>query len=190
MLIAVWLAALAVRVAGAQEAGVFGDDANALQTNPALAQVAISDGSVTNTLQPGQAMNQPGSFSLGPIISEPLNLSMTPWPSNKMTVGGAPGGSFVDPDATQIQGNLLLQRFDLLHADAHGPPVYFGRDKDVKFVESHVNRPGIPAPVGMSYPIRPHRLEFFGEFAPILDATPDNSLGWGGGLGIRFYIGH
>ena len=83
----------------------------------------------------------------------------------------------------------MLQKIELLRADPRGAPVYFGRDKEVKFVEAHDNRPGIPLPVGISYPIRPHRLEFFGEIAPILDAAPDNSLGWGGGFGIRFYLG-
>ena len=64
-----------------------------------------------------------------------------------------------------------------------------GRDSDIRFVESHTYRPGIPAPVGLSYRMPSQGLQFFAEIAPILDATPDTSLGWGGGIGIRFYLG-
>jgi hypothetical protein len=124
------------------------------------------------------------------MIGEPLSLGMKPCLSDEMAGDGGDGWSFVDPDTMQIQGDALLHKVDLLRADTRGSAVYFGRDKEVKFVEHHNNRPGIPVPVGFSYPIRPRRLEFFGEIAPILDAAPDNPLGWGGGVGIRFYLGH
>jgi hypothetical protein len=98
--------------------------------------------------------------------------------------------SFADPAAIQLEGHELLQTFDLLRGNAHDSSVHFGRDKDVQFVENHPNRPGIATPVGLSYPMRQHRWEFFAEVAPILDPAPNTSMGWGGGLGFRFFIGH
>jgi len=55
--------------------------------------------------------------------------------------------------------------------------------------EHHDYQPGIPVPVGISYRRGQQRLAFFGELAPILDPASPASLGWGGGIGIRFYFG-
>jgi hypothetical protein len=129
------------------------------------------------------------SFSPGLIICEPLSLSMKPWPPDKMTMGGAAGWPLVDPNGIQLQGGAWLRTFDLLQPDPRSSTVRFGRDSQIRFVEHHPNQPGIAAPVGISYPIQPRRLELFGEVAPILDPTPTTSLGWGGGIGIRFYLG-
>jgi hypothetical protein len=189
MLIAALLAWVTAGAANAQVAGLFGGDTIALQTNAVVAQVATSDGSVTNTLQPGPATDQSGSFSPAPITGEPLSLSMQPRPSDEMTLGGGVGGSFVDPDEIQLKGEAFSREFDLLRAAPHSAPFSFGRDRDIKFVESHTYRPGIPAPVGMSYPMPRQRVQFFGEIAPIFDATFANPLGWGGGFGIRINLG-
>jgi hypothetical protein len=62
-------------------------------------------------------------------------------------------------------------------------------DSEVKFVEHHNYQPGIPAPVGVAYRKGQQRFSFFAELAPILDPAPTTSLGWGGGVGIRFYFG-
>jgi hypothetical protein len=119
------------------------------------------------------------------MTGEPIDLSVKPGQTYSLTVEGA----FADPDQVRLEGEAFSQELDLLQADTRGAPVYFGRDKDIKFVEHHENRPGIPAPLGMSYPMRPHRVEFFAEIAPILDSATSTSLGWGGGVGIRFYLG-
>ena len=124
------------------------------------------------------------------MLGEPLVPSSQLWSSDVMTVDGGVGRFFLDPDGIQVQRDILFHKLDrLLRADIRSSPVYFGRDSEIKFVEHHENRPGIPAPVGISYPLREQRLEFFGEIAPILDAAPTTSLGWGGGVGIRFYLG-
>jgi len=44
-------------------------------------------------------------------------------------------------------------------------------------------------PFGISHRSGQQRLVFFGELAPILDPASTMSLGWGGGIGIRFYFG-
>ena len=188
-LITALLASITAGAASAQVADSSGSDTNALQSNPAIVEVAALDGNVTNMFQLGPAINEAGSFGLGSMIGEPLGLDMRPLLSDKMAVEGEGGWSFADPDTIRLEGDVLLQEFDLLRADTRGSPVFFGRDSEIKFVEHHENRPGIPAPVGFSYPMRPKRMEFFAEVAPILDATPTTSLGWGGGLGIRFFIG-
>lgn len=61
------------------------------------------------------------------------------------------GRSFVDPDGIQVQGDGFFHKLDLLlRADSRGSPVYFGVDREFKFVEHHDNWRGIPAPVGIS----------------------------------------
>ena len=189
-LIAVVLASITAGVASAQIAGSFGSGLIALQSNPAPVAVATSDVNVTNTFQPGSAVNATDSFSLGPTIGESLGSDLKPWLSDEMTVDRGEGWSFVDSDEIQLEGQAFSQEFDLLRASSHRGLFSFGRDSDIKFVESHTYRPGIPAPIGMSYPIPRHRVQFFGEIAPILDATFANSVGWGGGFGIRIYLGH
>jgi hypothetical protein len=189
MLMAALLAWVTAGAVNAQVAGLFGGDTIALQTNPVVAQVATSEGNVTNSLQPRPAIDQSGSFSPAPIIGEPLSLTMQPRPSDEMTVGGGLGGSFVNSDELRLEGDAFFQKYDLLRAAPHSAPFSFGRDRDIKFVESHTYRPGIPAPVGMSYPMVRKRVQFFGEIAPIFDATFANPLGWGGGFGIRINLG-
>jgi hypothetical protein len=121
---------------------------------------------------------------------EPLVPSRKPSLSDVMAVDAGLGPSFVDPEGIQVQRDILFHNLDqLLRAYTPSSPVYFGVDSEVKFVEHHDYQPGIPVPVGMSYPMRQKRWTFFTEFAPILDTAPITALGWGGGVGIRFYFG-
>jgi len=123
-------------------------------------------------------------------LVDPLVPIRQPLLSDVMTVDGGFGRSSVDPEGIQVQRDILFHNLDLLlQADTRSAPVYFGVDSEVKFVEHHNYQPGIPVPVGMSYPMRQKRWTFFTEFAPILDTAPITALGWGGGVGIRFYFG-
>jgi hypothetical protein len=188
-LIVALLASITAGAASAQVAGSFGGDTNAFLSNPAPVEVAALDGNVTNMFQAAPGIYETGPFGQGPIIGEPLGLGSRPLLSDSMVLDGEGDWSLADPGTIRLQGDVLSKKFDLLRGDPRGAPVYFGRDKEVKFVESHDNRPGVPVPVGISYPLREQRLEFFGEIAPILDFAPVSSLGWGGGVGIRFYLG-
>ena len=134
-------------------------------------------------------MDQPGSLDLSPVSGEALDEDTKHWPSDKMAVDKIESGHFVDPDAVRLEGEDFLREFELLRGDTHESPVSIGRDKDIRFVESHNNRPGIPAPFGMAYPMPQRRVRFFFELAPILDPTPATALGWGGGIGISIYFG-
>jgi hypothetical protein len=124
------------------------------------------------------------------MLGEPLVPSRKLWLSDAMAVDAAVERSFVVPDGIQAQRDVLFHKLDLLlRADTRSSPVYFGVDSEVKFVEHHDYKPGFPVPFGISYRRGQQRLAFFGELAPILDAAPSSSLGWGGGVGIRFYFG-
>ena len=124
------------------------------------------------------------------MMDEPLDLSTRPRLSDVMVVGGGTGWSFVDPDGIQVKREILFHKLDLLlRAKIRSSPLDFGVDPEVKFVEHQVNQPGIPAPVGISYRRGQQRLAFFAEVAPILQVAPTTSLDWGGGLGIRIYLG-
>jgi hypothetical protein len=192
-LIAVLLVSVTAGAASAQVADSFAIDTSSFRSDPAATHVAISPGSLTNSVLADPDINEHGTFDLGPMFGEPLVPSRELWSSDLMAVDGGAGASFVDLDAIQAQREVLFRKLDLLlRADIRSSPVYFGVDREVKFVEHHDYQPGIPVPVGISYRKGQERLAFFGELAPILDpASPTSmtSMGWGGGIGIRFYFG-
>jgi hypothetical protein len=110
--------------------------------------------------------------------------------SAQMAVTEGEDGSFVGPDDIQHQRDVLFRKLDLLvQADIHSSPFHFGVDPEVKFVEHHDYQPGIPLPLGMSYWNAQQRLVLFGELDPILDPALSTTMGWGGGIGIRIYLG-
>jgi hypothetical protein len=184
------LAAVTAGAASAQVAGSSGSDTNALWLNSATTHVATSAGSLTNSVLADPGINEQDTFGLEPMPGEPLVPSRKPSLSDVMAVDAGLGPSFVDPEGIQVQRDILFHNLDqLLRAYTPSSPVYFGVDSEVKFVEHHDYQPGIPVPVGMSYSMRQKRWTFFTEFAPILDTAPITALGWGGGVGIRFYFG-
>ena len=176
--------------ASAQVADSYGRDINALRSNPVTTHAAISSSSLTNSFLAGPGINEQGTLDLGPMLGEPLVQNTKLWSSNVMAVDGEVGRSLVVPGGIQAQRDVLFHKLDLLlRAEVRSSPVYFGVDSEVKFVEHHDYQPGIPAPVGVSYWKGQQRFSFFSEFAPILDPAPATLLGWGGGIGIRFYFG-
>ena len=181
------MAAVTAGAASVQVAGSFGNDTNVLQSNPATTNVATSPGSIPNSALAEAGTNEPG---MEPTLGEPFVPSRELWLSDVMAINGGAGLSVVDPAGVQFQREILFHNLDLLlQADTPSAPVYFGVDSEVKFVEHHNYQPGIPVPVGMSYPMRQKRWTFFTEFAPIVDTAPITALGWGGGVGIRLYFG-
>ena len=189
-LVTVLLVSITAGVASAQAAGSSGSDPNALWSNPATTHVATSSGSLTNPGLAGPGINEQGSFGLGSTLGEPLGPSRKPWLSDEMAVDGGVGRSFVDPDGIQVQGDVFFHNLDLLlRADTCGSPVHFGVDPEFRFVEHHGYQPGIPVPFGISYRRQQPQLAFFAELVPIFERAPATSLGWGGGVGIRFYFG-
>ena len=188
-LIIALLAAITAGTASAQLAGSSGSDTSAPPARLIAAQRDPSTGNDADTFQPGPATDQPDSLGLSPVSVEALNQETNPWPSDKMALDQMESGPFLDPDAVRREGAAFLREFDLLRGDTHESPVSIGRDKDIKFVESHDNRPGIPAPIGMAYPLPQRRVRFFVEVAPILDPSPTTALGWGGGIGVSIYFG-
>jgi hypothetical protein len=189
-LITALLAAVAAGVASAQEAGSSGNDTNALRSNPATTQVATSAGSLTNSVLAEGGINEQGTFGLEPMLGEPFVPSRKLWLSEVMAVDGRSGPPVVDPDSIQVHRDILFHNLDLLlRAGTRGSPVYFGIGGDLKLVQLQEHQPGVPVPVGMSYPMPQQRWTLFTEFAPILAADTSTSLGWGGGVGIRFYFG-
>ena len=101
-LIAVVVTSITAGVASAQVAGSFDTSLIALQSNPEPAAVVTSGVNMTNTFQPGPAINATGSLSLGPTIGEPLRLDTRPWLPDEMAVEGGEGWSFVDSEEIQI----------------------------------------------------------------------------------------
>jgi hypothetical protein len=184
------VAAVTAGAASAQVTGSFATDTSAFRSNPTATHVAISSGSLTNSVLADPGINEHGTFDLDLRLGEPLEPSRELWSSDVMAVDEGSGRSSVDSDAIQAQRNVLFRKLDLLlRADIRSSPVYFGVDREIKFVEHHDYQPGIPVPVGISYRRGQQRLAFFGELAPILDPASITSMGWGGGIGIKFYFG-
>lgn len=189
-LVTALLVSVTAGAASAQVAVSSGSDINALQSNLVTTHAAISSSSLTNSVPADPSINEQGTFDLGHMLGEPVGPSVERWPSDIMPVDGELGWSLVVQDGIQAQRDVLFRKLDLLlRAEVRSSPVYFGVDSEVKFVEHHDYQPGIPAPVGVSYWKGQQRFSFFAELAPILDPAPATLLGWGGGIGIRFYFG-
>jgi hypothetical protein len=189
-LITALLVAVTAGVANAQMAGSSASDTNALRTNLAMTHLATSADILTNSVLADPGNGEQDTLGRELTLVDPLVPIRQPLLSDVMAVDGGFGRSSVDPEGIQVQRDILFHNLDLLlQADTRSAPVYFGVDSEVKFVEHHNYQPGIPVPVGMSYPMRQKRWTFFTEFAPILDTAPITALGWGGGVGIRFYFG-
>lgn len=58
----------------------------------------------------------------------------------------------------------------------------------VEVTEDSRDRVGIRVPVGVSYLMPHHRVEIFGEVAPVIDITPTSKLSVNASVGIRFYF--
>jgi hypothetical protein len=189
-LITALLVSVTTVVASAEIIGSSGSNTNELLSDPSTTLVATSSGGFTYPILAAPDTNEAGSFLLAAMTGQSIGPSMKLWVSDVMAVDNEADGAFVVPDGIQAQRDVLFHKLDsLLLSENHGSPVYYGRDSEVKFVEHHDYQSGIPVPVGMSYPVRQKRWTFFSEFAPILDAAPTTALGWGGGVGIRFYFG-
>jgi hypothetical protein len=156
----------------------------------ALAQQASNSNTAPSSFQSADigAINQGGSFGLGPLIGEPIGLGVKLWLSEKFALDGAAGWSFVDPDGFQLHGDFLFSPVDLFHGANSSMPFYFGVGGRVKFVEQGDNRAGIRGPIGISYLLNQQHLELFAEVAPVLDLSPKTTFEWNGGIGIRYYF--
>jgi hypothetical protein len=189
----VLLISITASAASAQAAGPSGSDPKALVADPFPAQATLSSGSMTNAFQPGARIDEHGSFGLAPVMGELSTLALELRGPDVMAVDERKVWSLVDTDSIRVQREILFQHLDALRAETRGSPpsspVYFGVGSDVKLVQHQEHQPGIPLPLGMSYPMRQKRWMLFTEFAPILDADPSTSLGWGGGVGIRLNFG-
>ena len=189
-LITTLLVSVTAVAASAELIGLSGGDTNEFLSDPSKTLVATSSGDVTYPILAAPDTNETGSASLGALRDQPVGPSMKLWASDVLAVDGDADRSIVIPDGIQAQRDVLFHKLDLLLlSEIRRSPIYFGRDPEVKFVEHHDYQPGIPVPVGMSYPMPQKRWTFFTELAPILDTAPTTALGWGGGIGIKYYFG-
>ncbi len=177
-----------VGTASAQVAGSSGTNTNTNEAAAASAPATASFSDLTNAFLAASPINQKGSVGVGALLGEPMGVTVKYWLSDTMAVDGGLGWSFVDPDGTQLHGDVLFHKFDLLRSDTRDLPLYVGVGGRVKFVEHGDNRAGIRVPLGASYLLPSQHLEFFAEVAPILDLAPSTTLEWNGGVGIRFYF--
>jgi hypothetical protein len=163
------------------------------QTPPASTSATATNTAnpvITNAVPLLAPVNQAGSIGVGPMIGEPMGVTMKYWFSDKIAVDAGAGWSFADPDGFQLHGDFLYHAFNLIPVDQGQLALYFGGGARVKFVDedNQDNHAGIRGPVGVSYLIPNTRLEAYAEVAPILDLAPDTRLDWDGGVGLRFYF--
>jgi hypothetical protein len=104
---------------------------------------------------------------------------------DRLTVEHTNGWPFVDSVDTLSQRETLFRMLNmLLRAEIRGSPFSFGVDDEIRFVPRRDNRPSISAPLGLAFQTDPRAFRLFAELTPIID----DSLGWGGGLGIRLFF--
>jgi hypothetical protein len=181
-LLTFWLTAALVGVTHGQSNETSNASANAPEAAPPPAEA----GSSTNS--PFAQINRPGSFGVGALLGEPMGASVKMWVNPKVSIDGAAGWSFVEPDGFQLHGDVLWDVATLFHGQESELPLYVGVGGRVKFVEEGDNRAGFRGPVGVSYLLHKQRLELFAEVVPVLDIAPKTTLEWNGGIGIRYYF--
>jgi hypothetical protein len=184
------LMVVTVGAAGAQSNESSATATNNAATNPPPARVSTPTtyGGPTNTFQPGPVFPEEGSFGVGAMIGEPMGVTFKYWLSDIAAVDGGIGWSFEDKGGTQVHGDVLWHKFDLIRADMRDMPVYVGVGGRVKFIANSDNRAGFRVPVGIEYLVHNQPIELYAEVAPILDVAPSTTMEWNGGIGIRYYF--
>jgi len=161
-------------------------DTNAPWFGPIAMEVAASLDVIVEVAQASPTLSEPtvaedSEAPAGELPRENTDVL----PPAKLTVDGTNGWSFVDSVDTLTQRETLFRMLNvLLRTEIRGSPFSFGVDDEIRFVPRRDNRPSISAPLGLAFQADPRTFRLFAELTPIID----DSLGWGGGLGIRLFF--
>jgi hypothetical protein len=189
MLIDALLVLIAASAAGSEMAVSSGSDTNAPWFGCPATDVAASAGTAADVVQPGPATTPSAVADLNVMIYAPTGPNMDAGEAENMAVEGTNGWSLVDSLDGLVHRDTLFRKLDmLLRAELRGSPLRFGVDDEINFVEHHDFRPGFSIPLGVSYQTGPHALKLIAQFAPVLNPTPTDSMGWSGGVGVRIFF--
>jgi hypothetical protein len=189
MLIDALLILITASSAGSEVADLAGCDTDAFWFGPGTTDVETSAGTVRDLVQGCPAISEPAVADPDAMKGEPLGQNKDAQQPDEITRVGTNVCSFVDSVDSQVQRDALFRNLDLLRrAEIRGSPIRFGVDDVINFVDHHDNRPGFSAPLGIVYQTQPRGMKFFAQFAPIFAPAPNDSLGWGGGVGLRIFF--
>jgi hypothetical protein len=162
------------------------NDTNAPWFGPIAMEVAAAPDVIAEVAQASPTFSEPAVVEdsealVGELPRENTDLRR---PDN-LTVDATNSWSFVDSVDALTQRETLFRMLNvLLRAEIRGSPFSFGVDDEIRFVPRRDNRPSISAPLGLAFQADPRTFRLFAELTPIID----DSLGWGGGLGIRLFF--
>jgi hypothetical protein len=163
-----------------------GSDTNALWFGSVATEVAASLDIIVEVAQASptiseSAVSQDSEAQVSDLPRENTDVAQP----DRLTVQSTNGWSIVDlVDGLPQRESLFRMLNVLLRAEIRRSPFSFGVDDEIRFVPRRDNRPSISAPLGLAFQTDPRALRLFAELTPIID----DSVGWGGGLGIRLFF--
>jgi hypothetical protein len=121
-------------------------------------------------------------------LGEPTGVSLKYWLSERSTIDGAVGWSFVDDTNLHLHVNYLYHLFELIPVEEGRLPLYFGGGLRSKARDDKDDLLGIRGVVGVSYMFEDLPVDIFGELGPIVDVVPDVKAHFNVGIGARFWF--
>jgi len=139
-------------------------------------------------LSPG--VRAEGGTGVGVMIGEPTGLSLKRWLDNNRAIDAGLAWSFSDGDSLHLHADYLIHDFTVLKPkDFHARTAfYYGIGGRIKFREHGDTRAGVRIPLGIDlYPANTS-IDFFGEFAPIVDLAPSTRADADLAIGVRYFF--
>jgi hypothetical protein len=145
----------------------------------------------TNSLAAGGKKD----IGIGVYAGDPDGITGKYMLKNNRAVAGGVGWKTTGDKETQIYGDYLFYKWNVIQVPEGKLALYFGgggryisygdddgrkKKKDDEF--------GLRIPVGIEYFFWQSQLGAFMEFVPVLNLTPDTEFDSGGAIGIRFFF--
>lgn len=127
-----------------------------------------------------------GPFGMGLVLGEPTGLTAKYWVSPTGAFDFAAAWSFGPRDSMYLHASYLVHDFGLIQVKNEKFGLYYGIGARLVFADPA--RFGARVPLGISYELKRHPLEFFLELGPIVDLVPETELDLTGGVGARYYF--
>ena len=135
----------------------------------------------------GTAVAETDTFGIGVLLGEPTGLSAKVRLGPTSAIDAAAAWSFVDEGSFYFHADYLVHFNDIFTVDPGELPLYVGAGGMISLREDPLL--GLRIPVGLAYEFEPVPLDVFFEIAPGMGIFPETSLEFGGGIGIRYYVG-
>ena len=133
----------------------------------------------------GGAFGQTTGTGIGVILGEPTGIAGKYWVSGGTAFAAAAAWSFVDEGAVHLHADYLYHRF-VSSPEVEELALYYGIGGRMKFARK--SKIGVRFPIGLSYLLKDHPFDVFGEFIPVMELAPATDFSINGALGFRFFF--